>query len=83
MKMFGFELDCDDDPLELSEGHIEASPDEVRCIAAFLIVVADNMEQHGKDFSHQHFRDYAEDHGIRLDDTTADLIVMRRQTTRA
>lgn len=43
--------------MELAEITINATPDEARKIAAFLISVADAMDQMGNAYSHMHLAD--------------------------
>lgn len=61
MKIFGYSdqgLPIEDIvPIELAEITLNATPDEARKIAAFLILSADQMERMGGSYSHLHLAD--------------------------
>ena len=61
MKIFGYKdqgLDpAEIRPDELAEITLQASPAELRKIAAFLDACADGMEARGKDWEHEHLSD--------------------------
>jgi hypothetical protein len=61
MKIFGYQdegLDPGDiRPDELAEITLQASPAELRKIAAFLNACADGMEARGRDWEHEHLSD--------------------------
>ena len=62
---------------ELSEIHLFATPDALRALATFLADSAEQMEQHGSGFGHNHFRDAKR--GWQRD--WADIIVARPDET--
>jgi hypothetical protein len=45
------------EPYELAEITLEATPAELREIAAFLYTAADNMDRMGPDYDHEHLSD--------------------------
>jgi len=47
----------DEWPVGLTEATIEATPAELRKIAAFLAAAADKIEARGRDFEHEHLHD--------------------------
>jgi hypothetical protein len=61
MKLYGYKFQ--EPPIEdieideLSDVTLAAKPDELRRIARFLEVAADEMERMGKDYSHEHLSD--------------------------
>jgi hypothetical protein len=46
---------------ELAEISILAKPEHLRLIASFLNYASNQIELHGNNFGHEHFRDYAKD----------------------
>ncbi|MDR6841756.1 Imm32 family immunity protein [Pseudoxanthomonas sacheonensis] len=61
MKIYGYSdqgLPIEDIvPVELAEITLNATPDETRKIAAFLLSAADSMERMGDSYSHVHLAD--------------------------
>ncbi|WP_136420076.1 hypothetical protein [Herbaspirillum sp. ST 5-3] len=61
MKIFGYEAGGGDGaeirPAALDEITLQASPAELRKIAAFLNACADGIETRGKDWEHEHLSD--------------------------
>lgn len=61
VKLFGYPIDADEDcesPLELKDVTLCASAETFREMAKFLIWTAQQMDDHGDDFGHEHFEDY-------------------------
>ena len=74
MKAYGRPRKAGPSPdLELGEVSLLATPESLRALARFLAESADQMEQHGPDFGHNHLRDSA--HGWQQD--WADFIVAK------
>jgi hypothetical protein len=57
MKIFGYGDGAEIRPAELCEITLQASPVELRKIAAFLDACADGMETRGKNWEHDHLSD--------------------------
>lgn len=59
MKAFGYRRDDDDaeQPLELREATLSASPKTLKVIAAFILQQAEAMERCGAKYDHAHLRD--------------------------
>lgn len=60
MKLFGYkveEVGADIFPYELGEITLQATPEELRKIAKFLIGTASRMETMGTVYSHEHLAD--------------------------
>jgi hypothetical protein len=56
MRFFGYPKRTDE-PTELSEVTLIASPKQLRKIAAFLLNAADGIEQRGMGWEHEHLAD--------------------------
>ena len=59
MKLFGYLASASEQqvPFELSEATLQASPEELRDIAGFLLHAAETMDHMGKSFDHMHLSD--------------------------
>jgi len=59
MKIFGYSRaeGQKENLLEMEEVTIQADPDLLRKIAHFLLSSADQIEKHGTNYGHDHFRD--------------------------
>lgn len=61
MKIYGYsnqDLSIEDiAPVELAEITLNATPEEARKIATFLLLAADSMERMGDSYSHVHLAD--------------------------
>jgi hypothetical protein len=60
MKLYGFpEAEALGSPVEMREMTIVAAPVVLRQLAAFLTHSAQQMEEHGDSFGHEHYTDFA------------------------
>lgn len=63
MKVIGYDARQREFPIEkinfieLAEITVTATPDELRKLASFLSTAADNMEQMGDEYDHEHLTD--------------------------
>ena len=75
LNFYGYPTDSDDleKPLTLKEVTICCDPAKLREIARFLLASADELEQLGQGFGHNHIQDWAEAWPV----DSPDLIVYR------
>jgi hypothetical protein len=57
MKAYGHMRMSETGPLELREVTLQVSPSTLRILAEFFNRVSNDMDIHGNDFGHEHFRD--------------------------
>ena len=57
MRFFGYAQNHSD-LLELTEVSLQASPDALLAMAAFLTETAHQMKTHGSSFGHEHYQDW-------------------------
>ena len=77
MRIFGYPKDQEHDlPLEMEEVTIAAEPRTLRQPAAFLSDAADQMEQNGDRFGHEHYSDFTNDKGS-SPSSPPDIVVIR------
>jgi len=60
MKIFGYDKKGSSELLELSEVTFQIKANELKNVISFFQHVEREMEIHGKDFGHEHYKDYAE-----------------------
>ena len=75
MKIYGYSKDetSNDSLLELEEITLQTNSDVLRKIADFIYKSADLMDKHGRDFGHEHLRDYLKNDAW----NNADIILLK------
>lgn len=71
MKIYGYAKANQNELLELSEVTISSNPETLRTIASFINKMAQEVEEKGTEFEHEHFQNYIED----LNQESPDIIV--------
>ena len=83
MKLFGYDASDGDErahPRALREATVVATADELRAIADFLRRCADELEQHGPRFGHEHLCDFVRGTPLAAMTDDADVIAVRAGT---
>ena len=79
MKLYGHTINQESDqesrPVPLSEVTLWTNPKTLRKLSEFILMVADQMDEYGSDFGHEHFEDYD-----RCQPRRPGFIVMREPT---
>ena len=71
MKIFG-RTENNENLMMMQEIAFQSTPEELRQISEFLLISAEKMEKHGKDFGHDHYKKFLK---INLNSEGPDIIV--------